>query len=104
MSGLAQPQTGPVGAGCVSAWLSFFNVLSPPVVIHSCCLAGDMNWEDQRDGSPPLPGSWCDAWRALQPGKPGLTYDAKNNPMLPYKGLALRLDRCGLGLWGVSVM
>jgi hypothetical protein len=38
--------------------------------------------------------SWQDAWAALQPGAPGITYDAKNNPMLPYKGTpSLRLDR-----------
>ncbi|WIA14064.1 hypothetical protein OEZ85_002615 [Tetradesmus obliquus] len=64
--------------------------------------AGDMNWDDKRDGAPPLPNSWVDAWATLQPGKPGATYDAKSNPMLPFKGTpALRLDRiiCKLRDW-----
>lgn len=55
--------------------------------------AGDMNWTDSRDGSPPLPAGWCDVWQQLHPGDPGFTYDSKNNPMLPYKNPGLRLDR-----------
>lgn len=55
--------------------------------------AGDMNWEDKRDGAPPLPSGWCDVWQLLQPGQPGFTYDSKQNPMLAYKGPGLRLDR-----------
>jgi len=60
-----------------------------------CCMyaAGDMNWTDSRDGSPPLPAGWCDVWQQLHPGDPGFTYDSKNNPMLPYKNPGLRLDR-----------
>lgn len=55
--------------------------------------AGDMNWTDSRDGSPPLPSGWVDAWQKLQGGQPGFTYDSKSNPMLTFKGQGLRLDR-----------
>jgi hypothetical protein len=56
-----------------------------------------MNWTDNRDGAPPLPPGWCDAWQQLHPADPGYTYDARSNPMLPYKSTPpLRLDRCGV--------
>lgn len=57
------------------------------------CFVGDMNWTDSRDGSPPLPDGWVDAWQRLHPGDPGYTYDSNSNPMLPYKNPGLRLDR-----------
>lgn len=28
---------------------------------------GDMNWDDGKDGSPPLPLGWGDAWLTLHP-------------------------------------
>eukprot|EP00878_Enallax_costatus_P020405 GHUV01021568.1.p1 GENE.GHUV01021568.1~~GHUV01021568.1.p1 ORF type:complete len:505 (+),score=170.22 GHUV01021568.1:351-1865(+) len=61
--------------------------------VGNVLFAGDMNWTDSRDGAPPLPLGWIDAWQKLQPGQPGFTYDSKSNPMLTFKGPGLRLDR-----------
>lgn len=55
---------------------------------------GDMNWNDGRDGRPPLPPGWLDAWSHLRPGDPGFTYHPKANPMLRGNSLpGMRLDR-----------
>ncbi|KAK9803621.1 hypothetical protein WJX72_006035 [[Myrmecia] bisecta] len=56
--------------------------------------AGDMNWDESKDGQLPVPHGWQDAWTSLKPGDPGLTYDPKANPMLgPYNRIRKRLDR-----------
>lgn len=81
-------------------WPHFLHWSSNLHLIVFCCfvtnapLAGDMNWTDSRDGTPPLPPGWRDCWQALHPGDPGFTYDSHNNPMLAYKNPGLRLDRC----------
>ncbi|KAG2497061.1 hypothetical protein HYH03_005058 [Edaphochlamys debaryana] len=57
-------------------------------------LAGDLNWNDSRDGPLRVPPSWSDAWLDLMPDHAGSTYDPAANPMLGgvrYKGS--RLDR-----------
>ncbi|XP_002962993.2 uncharacterized protein LOC9661184 [Selaginella moellendorffii] len=54
---------------------------------------GDMNWDDKLDGQPPLENGWMDAWTQLRAKEPGLTYDAKANPMLTGSRLQKRLDR-----------
>lgn len=55
---------------------------------------GDMNWDDKKDGPPPLPLGWFDAWLHLRPGQDGFTYDTKANPMLSgNRSLRKRLDR-----------
>lgn len=55
---------------------------------------GDMNWDDTRDGPPPLPSGWIDAWLHLRPGQDGFTYDTKANRMLSCnRSLQKRLDR-----------
>jgi tyrosyl-DNA phosphodiesterase 2 len=52
-----------------------------------------MNWSEDREGPPPLPPGWQDAWLALHAGEPGFSYDAKNNAMLAHNSPRLRLDR-----------
>ncbi|KAG0564166.1 hypothetical protein M758_8G084500 [Ceratodon purpureus] len=55
---------------------------------------GDMNWDDKKDGPPPLPSDWFDAWLHLRPGQDGFTYDTKANRMLSgQRSLQKRLDR-----------
>jgi tyrosyl-DNA phosphodiesterase 2 len=54
---------------------------------------GDMNWVDKRDGPPPLPSGWFDAWQQLHPGQVGFTYDSKANLMLTGSRLQERLDQ-----------
>jgi tyrosyl-DNA phosphodiesterase 2 len=55
---------------------------------------GDMNWDDKKDGPPPLPAGWIDAWLHLRPGQDGFTYDTKANRMLSgQRSLRKRLDR-----------
>lgn len=55
---------------------------------------GDMNWDDKKDGPPPLPAGWFDAWLHLRPGQDGFTYDTKANRMLSgNRALQKRLDR-----------
>ena len=55
---------------------------------------GDMNWDDKKDGPPPLPSGWIDAWLHLRPGQDGFTYDTKANRMLSgQRSLQKRLDR-----------
>lgn len=46
--------------------------------------AGDLNWDDKVDGDMDtfLAPPWRDGWRALRPGEPGFTYDARANAML----------------------
>eukprot|EP00246_Nothoceros_aenigmaticus_P006299 TRINITY_DN1910_c0_g1_i2.p1 TRINITY_DN1910_c0_g1~~TRINITY_DN1910_c0_g1_i2.p1 ORF type:complete len:218 (+),score=39.34 TRINITY_DN1910_c0_g1_i2:70-723(+) len=35
--------------------------------IPNVVFGGDMNWNDDGDGPPPLPDGWCDAWLQLKP-------------------------------------
>mmetsp|Transcript_10007 Transcript_10007/g.32452 ORF Transcript_10007/g.32452 Transcript_10007/m.32452 type:complete len:180 (-) Transcript_10007:122-661(-) len=67
-------------------------------------LAGDFNWDDQRDGPLPLKlaelaeegmGQWQDAWLVVRPLEVlgGFTYDGAENGMLTNTGVRKRLDR-----------
>lgn len=66
--------------------------------------AGDMNWNDKRDGVLPLGAGWCDAWQKANPGSVGFTYDMAANAMLVGRWPGSRLDRvlCRLREWEVS--
>eukprot|EP00252_Welwitschia_mirabilis_P009251 TRINITY_DN2167_c0_g1_i1.p1 TRINITY_DN2167_c0_g1~~TRINITY_DN2167_c0_g1_i1.p1 ORF type:complete len:284 (+),score=53.63 TRINITY_DN2167_c0_g1_i1:915-1766(+) len=69
---------------------SFTILKSLPNVIFG----GDMNWDDARDGAPPLPDGWFDAWLKIRPNEEGWTYDTKSNQMLNgNRALRKRLDR-----------
>ena len=56
---------------------------------------GDMNWDDKKDGPPPLPSGWIDAWLHLRPGQAGFTYDteANRNMLSGQRSLQKRLDQ-----------
>ncbi|XP_039118292.1 5'-tyrosyl-DNA phosphodiesterase-like [Dioscorea cayenensis subsp. rotundata] len=55
---------------------------------------GDMNWDENIDGTFPLQGVWKDAWTELRGGEDGWTFDTKSNPMLQCSyPLQKRLDR-----------
>ncbi|KAK9151715.1 hypothetical protein Syun_010024 [Stephania yunnanensis] len=67
--------------------------------------AGDMNWDDAKDGQFPLLDGWTDAWTELRPGERGYTYDTKTNQMLTgNRTLQKRLDRflCNLKDFEIS--
>ncbi|KAK9155680.1 hypothetical protein Sjap_003160 [Stephania japonica] len=67
--------------------------------------AGDMNWDDAKDGQFPLLDGWTDAWTELRPGERGYTYDTKTNQMLTgNRTLQKRLDRflCNLKDFKIS--
>lgn len=61
---------------------------------------------DSRDGSPPLPAGWVDAWEQMHPGKKGYTYDTSTNAMMSARPLRLRLDRifARLADWRLSTI
>ncbi|KAG2497060.1 hypothetical protein HYH03_005057 [Edaphochlamys debaryana] len=56
-------------------------------------LAGDLNWNDSRDGPLRVPPSWSDAWLDLMPDHAGSTWDPVANPMLVSRYKGSRLDR-----------
>ena len=81
---------------------SFSHALVSLGVCSAVVVAGDFNWDDEhlpkskrKLCDPPLlpllPG-WFDPYRLVSPTSPGLTYDAKTNPMLS-GGLRRRFDR-----------
>eukprot|EP00054_Salpingoeca_dolichothecata_P011230 m.62475 g.62475 ORF g.62475 m.62475 type:complete len:424 (-) comp19367_c0_seq4:25-1296(-) len=63
------------------------------VGVENLVFAGDMNWNDKRDGETALPPGWLDVWKKIHPAKSGETYDGKVNGMLAGSRFRGRLDR-----------
>eukprot|EP01026_Neomeris_dumetosa_P057234 TRINITY_DN5262_c0_g1_i10.p1 TRINITY_DN5262_c0_g1~~TRINITY_DN5262_c0_g1_i10.p1 ORF type:complete len:373 (-),score=24.01 TRINITY_DN5262_c0_g1_i10:412-1416(-) len=55
-------------------------------------LAGDFNWNEDKEGELETDGGLTDAWTKIYPNNPGYTYDGKLNRMI-YNRYRNRLDR-----------